>query len=333
MAKKQAKMKNKATYAKKSKKQTKQVARNKSKQKNKKVNQVKNNKVSEKKEELVVQQEAPVSLDIQEDIKEEPKVVETPTVVEEKEAVTKQEEIIQTEIKQESVEKSNDDETKQLSLKEIDTLNEVSEPEESTEHQNLEKTNLIDLFTKPKKYIQALSYDGSSGHILSLLVKHGIAVIGIVMYLTHTLNESGFSVARLNFTQSCSVWVRVALFLFLAEVIATILFVIIKEKKWNTKKMSELFYYSRKTSLVFVILLNLLGLAYYVSGVIGFIVLIIVLGILVNIRMAILNQVFNVRKEEMIKDIVILYLLFVITFVIFANLFLNDLSVIFQALN
>lgn len=310
MAKKQAKMKNKATYAKKSKKQTKQVARNKSKQKNKKVNQVKNNKVSEKKEELVVQQEVPVSLDIQEEIKEEPKVVETPTVVEEKEAVTKQ-----------------------LNLKEIDTLNEVSEPEESTEHQNLEKANLIDLFTKPKKYIQALRYDGSSGHILSLLVKHGIAVIGIVMYLTHTLNESGFSVARLNFTQSCSVWVRVALFLFLAEVIATILFVIIKEKKWNTKKMSELFYYSRKTSLVFVILLNVLGLAYYVSGVIGFIVLIIVLGILVNIRMAILNQVFNVRKEEMIKDIVILYLLFVITFVIFANLFLNDLSVIFQALN
>lgn len=327
MAKKQAKMKNKATYAKKSKKQTKQVARNKSKQKNKKINQVKNNKVS-KKEELVVQQEVPVSLDIQ----EEPKVVEAPTVVEEKESVTKQDEIIQTEIKQESVENSND-ETKQLSLKEIDTLNEVSDPEESTEHQNLDKANLIDLFTKPKKYIHALNYDGSSGHILSLLVKHGIAVIGIVMYLTHTLNESGFSVARLNFTQSCSVWVRVALFLFLAEVIATILFVIIKEKKWNTKKMSELFYYSRKTSLIFVILLNVLGLAYYVSGVIGFIVLIIVLGILVNIRIAILNQVFSVKKEEIIKDLVILYLLFVITFVIFANLFLNDLSVIFQALN
>lgn len=329
MAKKQAKMKNKATYAKKSKKQNKQVAHPKAKQTNKKVNQVKKNTGNEKKEKLIVHQEVPVSSTIQEEIKEESKVVDTPILVKEE----KQEEVILAESSKEPVKEQVDHETKQLNLDEIHTIKEVLEPIQHTEEKQVVKANFIDLFTKSSKYIHALAYDGSSGHILSLLVKHGIAVIGIVMYLTHTLNESGFSVARLNFTQSCFVWVRVALFLFLAEVIATCIFVVIKEKRFNTKKMSELFYYSRKTSLVFVLLLNILGLAYYVNSVIGFIVLILVLLILINIRIAILNTVFKLRKNEIIKDLVILYLLFIISFMIFANLFLTDLSVIFQALN
>lgn len=193
------------------------------------------------------------------------------------------------------------------------------------------KTSFVDLLLKPKKYISSLRSQNISlsSSLVYILVKHGISVIGIVFFLTSLLNESAFSIARLNFTQASYLWFRITLFLFVGEVVSSFILSFIFKKK---ERVNELFFYSHQTGLIVMILMNILGIIFFFNQSFGIMLFCLIFIDLVYIKTNIIQKVFEIKDDAILWSTELYFFLFILIFLIFAIFFLNDLDVIINAL-
>ncbi len=195
----------------------------------------------------------------------------------------------------------------------------------------VKKSSLIDLLIKPKQYISSLNSEEMSltSNLVHIFVKHAISVIGIVFFLTSLLNETAFSIARLNFTQASYLWFRITIFLFIAEVISSYVFSFVMKK---VDKVNALFYCSHKTGLITMILMNVLGIIFFINPSIGIMLFCLIFIDLVYIKSSTFIKVFELKDDSVLWSTEFYYFLFILCFLICAMLFLNDLNVIFKAL-
>ncbi len=195
----------------------------------------------------------------------------------------------------------------------------------------VKKSSLIDLLIKPKQYISSLNSEEMSltSNLVHIFIKHAISVIGIVFFLTSLLNETAFSIARLNFTQASYLWFRITIFLFIAEVISSYVFSFVMKK---VDKVNALFYCSHKTGLITMILMNVLGIIFFINPSIGIMLFCLIFIDLVYIKSSTFIKVFELKDDSVLWSTELYYFLFILCFLICAMLFLNDLNVIFKAL-
>ncbi len=195
----------------------------------------------------------------------------------------------------------------------------------------VKKSSLIDLLIKPKQYISSLNSEEMSltSNLVHIFIKHAISVIGIVFFLTSLLNETAFSIARLNFTQASYLWFRITIFLFIAEVISSYVFSFVMKK---VDKVNALFYCSHKTGLITMILMNVLGIIFFINPSIGIMLFCLIFIDLVYIKSSTFIKVFELKDDSILWSTELYYFLFILCFLICAMLFLNDLNVIFKAL-
>lgn len=195
----------------------------------------------------------------------------------------------------------------------------------------VKKSSLIDLLIKPKQYISSLNSEEMSltSNLVHIFIKHAISVIGIVFFLTSLLNETAFSIARLNFTQASYLWFRITIFLFIAEVISSYVFSFVMKK---VDKVNALFYCSHKTGLITMILMNVLGIIFFINPSIGIMLFCLIFIDLVYIKSSTFIKVFELKEDSILWSTELYYFLFILCFLICAMLFLNDLNVIFKAL-
>ncbi len=195
----------------------------------------------------------------------------------------------------------------------------------------VKNSSLIDLLIKPKQYISSLNSEEMSltSNLVYIFIKHAISVIGIVFFLTSLLNETAFSIARLNFTQASYLWFRITIFLFIAEVISSYVFSFVMKK---VDKVNALFYCSHKTGLITMILMNVLGIIFFINPSIGIMLFCLIFIDLVYIKSSTFIKVFELKDDSVLWSTELYYFLFILCFLICAMLFLNDLNVIFKAL-
>ncbi len=168
-----------------------------------------------------------------------------------------------------------------------------------------------------------------TSNLVHIFIKHAISVIGIVFFLTSLLNETAFSIARLNFTQASYLWFRITIFLFIAEVISSYVFSFVMKK---VDKVNALFYCSHKTGLITMILMNVLGIIFFINPSIGIMLFCLIFIDLVYIKSSTFIKVFELKDDSVLWSTELYYFLFILCFLICAMLFLNDLNVIFKAL-
>ena len=199
---------------------------------------------------------------------------------------------------------------------------------------SLPKVNIVDLLFKPSLVIESLHFDSSSTfmNIVSLFVKHGLSVISLVVFLTYILNKSAFSFVRLTFSQSSWLWFRVAFFLFIADIVSTIVSSCIIEKKFNMKKVNELFFYEQKTALYSIILVNLIGIILNTNLFIGVLCLVFTLVYLLNMKSLVIEKVFKTKKDTTMWYMQLFYLVFTLILLFSCVNYFSDIVMIFEAL-
>ena len=256
----------------------------------------------------------------QKEIVEEKEVISSEITNKIEEVKTEEKQIVEIKQKQEKKEEKKEN-------KKIEQTIEIH----AIGDEKITKTSLIDLFIKPKKYISSLrNQDKSlSSNLVYIFIKHAISVIGIVFFLTSLLNESAFSIARLNFTQATYLWLRITIFLFIAEIISSYVFSFIFKKKEN---INSLFFYSHQTGLIVMILMNLVGIVFFFNQFFGLILFCLIFIDLIYIKSSIFQKVFDLKDDAILWGTELYYFLFVLCFLVCAVLFLNDLSVIVNSL-
>ena len=199
---------------------------------------------------------------------------------------------------------------------------------------SLPKVNIVDLLFKPSLVIESLHFDSSSTfmNIVSLFVKHGLSVISLVAFLTNILNKSAFSFVRLTFSQSSWLWFRVAFFLFIADIVSTIVSSCMIEKKFNMKKVNELFFYEQKTALYSIILVNLIGIILNTNLFIGVLCLVFTLVYLLNMKSLVIEKVFKTKKDTTMWYMQLFYLVFTLILLFSRVNYFGDIVMIFEAL-
>ena len=258
----------------------------------------------------------------QENPKQENNITEE-TVIEYKEVKEEQKEII-----------DNKQEDKKVEEIKKETIKSVKQVEEMIHSVSLPKVNIVDLLFKPSLVIESLHFDSSSTfmNIVSLFVKHGLSVISLVVFLTNILNKSAFSFVRLTFSQSSWLWFRVAFFLFIADIVSTIVSSCMIEKKFNMKKVNELFFYEQKTALYSIILVNLIGIILNTNLFIGVLCLVFTLVYLLNMKSLVIEKVFKTKKDTTMWYMQLFYLVFTLILLFSRVNYFGDIVMIFEAL-
>ena len=199
---------------------------------------------------------------------------------------------------------------------------------------SLPKVKSVDLLFKPSVVIESLHFDSSSTfmNIVSLFVKHGLSVISLVVFLTNILNKSAFSFVRLTFSQSSWLLFRVAFFLFIADIVSTIVSSCMIEKKFNMKKVNELFFYEQKTALYSIILVNMIGIILNTNLSIGVWCLVFTLVYLLNMKSLVIEKVFKTKKDTTMWYMQLFYLVFTLILLFSCVSYFGDIVMIFEAL-
>ena len=215
-----------------------------------------------------------------------------------------------------------------------ETIKSVKQVEEMIHSVSLPKVKSVDLLFKPSLVIKSLHFDSSSTfmNIVSLFVKHGLSLISLVVFLTNILNKSAFSFVRLTFSQSSWLWFRVAFFLFIADIVSTIVSSCVIEKKFNMKKVNELFFYEQKTALYSIILVNMIGIILNTNLFIGVLCLVFTLVYLLNMKSLVIEKVFKTKKDTTMWYMQLFYLVFILILLFSCVNYFGDIMMIFEAL-
>ena len=189
-----------------------------------------------------------------------------------------------------------------------ETIKSVKQVEEMIHSVSLPKVKSVDLLFKPSVVIESLHFDSSSTfmNIVSLFVKHGLSVISLVVFLTNILNKSAFSFVRLTFSQSSWLWFRVAFFLFIADIVSTIV-----------------------SSCMIV---NMIGIILNTNLFIGVLCLVFTFVYLLNMKSLVIEKVFKTKKDTTMWYMQLFYLVFTLILLFSCVSYFGDIVMIFEAL-